>query len=60
MEFVPPVMMMPGPDSIYTPVQKSGATSLHICAHCANRVDHLSIRDFSAAGAAGEAASGAT
>jgi hypothetical protein len=27
MEFVPPVMMMPGPDSIYTPVQKSGATS---------------------------------
>jgi hypothetical protein len=27
MEFVPPVMMMPGPESIYTPVQKSGATS---------------------------------
>src|ERR1700694_87526 len=28
MDFVPPVMMMPGPKSIYTPVQKSGATSL--------------------------------
>jgi hypothetical protein len=27
MEFVPPVMKMPGTKSIYTPVQKNGATS---------------------------------